>query len=67
MAYQWSAGATVSFPISTFGKAGNGSVVAALAGKREIMKLGGLDHTGEGILFDDSRGGNSRTCCRPRP
>ncbi|HXM94110.1 MAG TPA: glutamate-1-semialdehyde 2,1-aminomutase [Candidatus Dormibacteraeota bacterium] len=31
--------------LSTFGKAmGNGFAIAALAGKREIMQLGGLDH-----------------------
>ena len=31
--------------LSTFGKAmGNGFSIAALAGKREIMRLGGLDH-----------------------
>jgi glutamate-1-semialdehyde 2,1-aminomutase len=31
--------------LSTFGKAmGNGFAIAALAGKREIMRLGGLDH-----------------------
>jgi glutamate-1-semialdehyde 2,1-aminomutase len=31
--------------LSTFGKAmGNGFAVSALAGKREIMRLGGLDH-----------------------
>jgi glutamate-1-semialdehyde 2,1-aminomutase len=31
--------------LSTFGKAmGNGFAIAALAGKREIMELGGLDH-----------------------
>jgi glutamate-1-semialdehyde 2,1-aminomutase len=31
--------------LSTFGKAmGNGFAIAALAGKRELMRLGGLDH-----------------------
>ena len=31
--------------LSTFGKAmGNGFAISALAGKREIMRLGGLDH-----------------------
>jgi glutamate-1-semialdehyde 2,1-aminomutase len=38
--------------LSTFGKAmGNGFAIAALAGKREIMKLGGLDHTGERVFL----------------
>jgi len=37
--------------LSTFGKAmGNGFAIAALAGKREIMRLGGLDH-GEPRVF----------------
>ena len=29
---------------------GNGFAIAALAGKREMMKLGGLDHAGEGAF-----------------
>jgi glutamate-1-semialdehyde 2,1-aminomutase len=38
--------------LSTFGKAmGNGFAIAALAGKREIMKLGGLDHAGERVFL----------------
>jgi len=38
--------------LSTFGKAmGNGFAIAALVGKREIMKLGGLDHAGERVFL----------------
>ena len=38
--------------LSAFGKAmGNGFSVAALAGKREIMKLGGLDHDKERVFL----------------
>ena len=38
--------------LSAFGKAmGNGFSVAALAGKREIMKLGGLDHDQERVFL----------------
>jgi glutamate-1-semialdehyde 2,1-aminomutase len=38
--------------LSTFGKAlGNGFSVSALAGKREFMRLGGLDHTDRPRVF----------------
>jgi glutamate-1-semialdehyde 2,1-aminomutase len=38
--------------LSTFGKGmGNGFAIAALAGKREIMKLGGLDHASERVFL----------------
>lgn len=38
--------------LSTFGKAlANGFAVSALAGKREIMRLGGLDHDGERVFL----------------
>ena len=38
--------------LSTFGKAmGNGFSVAALAGKREIMNLGGLNHENERVFL----------------
>jgi glutamate-1-semialdehyde 2,1-aminomutase len=38
--------------LSAFGKAmGNGFSIAALAGKREIMKLGGLDHERERVFL----------------
>lgn len=38
--------------LSTFGKAlGNGFSVSALAGKREYMRLGGLDHTDRPRVF----------------
>ena len=38
--------------LSTFGKGmGNGFAIAALAGKREIMRLGGLDHDSERVFL----------------
>ncbi len=38
--------------LSTFGKAiSNGFALAALAGKREIMQLGGLDHNSERVFL----------------
>ena len=38
--------------LSTFGKAlGNGFAVSALAGKREIMRLGGIDHERERVFL----------------
>jgi glutamate-1-semialdehyde 2,1-aminomutase len=38
--------------LSTFGKAlGNGFSISALAGKREIMERGGLDHTNERVFL----------------
>jgi glutamate-1-semialdehyde 2,1-aminomutase len=38
--------------LSTFGKAmGNGFAIAALAGKREIMRLGGLDHDRQRVFL----------------
>lgn len=38
--------------LSTFGKAlGNGFSISALAGKREIMRLGGLDHERERVFL----------------
>ncbi len=38
--------------LSTFGKAmGNGFAIAALMGKREIMRLGGLDHDGPRVFL----------------
>ena len=49
--FRWHLGGAQKFHavvphLSTFGKAmGNGFAIAALAGKREIMRLGGLDHT----------------------
>src|SRR5271156_5587002 len=48
--FRWHLGGAQKFHgvvphLSTFGKAmGNGFAIAALAGKREIMRLGGLDH-----------------------
>lgn len=38
--------------LSAFGKAlGNGFAISALAGKRDIMELGGLDHTKERVFL----------------
>jgi glutamate-1-semialdehyde 2,1-aminomutase len=48
--FRWDIGGAQKFHgvtphLSTFGKAmGNGFAIAALCGKREIMRLGGLDH-----------------------
>ncbi len=48
--FRWHLGGAQAFHgvvphLSTFGKAmGNGFAIAALAGKREIMRLGGFDH-----------------------
>jgi glutamate-1-semialdehyde 2,1-aminomutase len=48
--FRWHLGGAQTFHgvvphLSTFGKAmGNGFAIAALTGKREIMRLGGLDH-----------------------
>lgn len=48
--FRWHLGGAQKFHnvvphLSTFGKAlGNGFAIAALAGKREIMRIGGLDH-----------------------
>jgi glutamate-1-semialdehyde 2,1-aminomutase len=48
--FRWHLGGAQKFhrvvpDLSTFGKAmGNGFAIAALAGRREIMRLGGLDH-----------------------
>ena len=48
--FRWHLGGAQSFHgvvphLSTFGKAmGNGFAIAALCGKRDIMRLGGLDH-----------------------
>src|ERR1700685_2357328 len=38
--------------LSTFGKGmANGFAIAALVGKREIMELGGLEHSGERVFL----------------
>ena len=49
--------------LSTFGKAmGNGFAVSALAGKREIMQLGGLDHDEERVfLLSTTHGAESHS------
>ncbi len=47
----------VWFPISTFGKAmGNGFAISALAGKREIMRLGGSDHDQPRVFCSTTHG-----------
>jgi len=44
--------------LSTFGKAlGNGFAISALAGKREIMRLGGLDHDRDRVFLLSSTHG----------
>jgi glutamate-1-semialdehyde 2,1-aminomutase len=55
--FRWDNGGGQSFHkivphLSTFGKAlGNGFSIAALVGKKEIMKLGGLDHDMERVFL----------------
>ncbi|WP_029351195.1 glutamate-1-semialdehyde 2,1-aminomutase [Bosea sp. 117] len=55
--FRWHAGGAqqlydVDPDLSCFGKAmGNGFAVSALAGKREFMRLGGLDHTDRPRVF----------------
>ena len=51
----------VSPDLSTFGKAlGNGFAVAALVGKRHIMRRGGLDHDAERVfLLSTTHGGET--------
>lgn len=49
--------------LSTYGKGmGNGFAIAALAGQREIMKLGGLDHASERVfLLSTTHGAETHT------
>jgi len=49
--------------LSTFGKAmGNGFAIAALAGKRDIMQLGGLQHQNERVfLLSTTHGAENHT------
>jgi glutamate-1-semialdehyde 2,1-aminomutase len=49
--------------LSTYGKGmGNGFAIAALAGKRDIMKLGGLDHANERVfLLSTTHGAETHT------
>jgi len=55
--FRWHIGGAQKFHgvvphLSTFGKAmGNGFAVAALAGKREIMRLGGLEHDRDRVFL----------------
>jgi glutamate-1-semialdehyde 2,1-aminomutase len=55
--FRWHLGGAQGFHgvtphLSTFGKAmGNGFAISALAGKREIMRLGGLDHDQERVFL----------------
>lgn len=55
--FRWHLGGAQKFHnviphLSTFGKAlGNGFAISALAGKREIMRLGGLDHNQERVFL----------------
>ncbi len=49
--------------LSTFGKAlGNGFSISALVGKRDIMQLGGFQHTGERVfLLSQTHGAENHT------
>jgi glutamate-1-semialdehyde 2,1-aminomutase len=55
--FRWHLGGAQKFHgvvphLSTFGKAmGNGFAISALAGKREIMRLGGLEHDRERVFL----------------
>jgi glutamate-1-semialdehyde 2,1-aminomutase len=55
--FRWHLGGAQKFHgvvphLSTFGKAmGNGFAIAALAGRREIMRLGGFDHAHERVFL----------------
>ena len=55
--FRWHLGGAQKFHgvvphLSTFGKGmGNGFAISALAGKREIMRLGGLDHDQERVFL----------------
>ena len=55
--FRWHLGGAQKFHgvvphLSTFGKAmGNGFAISALAGKREIMRVGGLDHDQERVFL----------------
>lgn len=64
--FRWHLGGAQKFHgvvphLSTFGKAmGNGFAISALAGKREIMRLGGLDHEHERVfLLSTTHGGET--------
>ena len=64
--FRWHLGGAQAFheivpDLSIFGKAmGNGFAIAALAGKREIMRLGGLDHDQPRVfLLSTTHGGET--------
>lgn len=64
--FRWHLGGAQKFHgivphLSTFGKAmGNGFAIAALAGQREIMELGGLDHDQRRVfLLSTTHGGET--------
>jgi glutamate-1-semialdehyde 2,1-aminomutase len=54
--------------LSTFGKGmGNGFAIAALAGQREIMRLGGLEHSSERVfLLSTTHGAETHTLAAAR-
>ena len=53
----------ISPDLATFGKGlGNGFSVSALAGKREIMQLGGLNHQGERVFLLSTTHGAENHC-----
>ncbi len=54
--------------LSTFGKAlGNGFAVSALVGKREVMRLGGLDHDRDRVFLLVHHARCRDPCARSRP
>jgi glutamate-1-semialdehyde 2,1-aminomutase len=66
--FRWPQGAAqrhygVEADLSTFGKAlGNGFAVSALVGKRDIMRLGGLDHDRDRVfLLSTTHGAETHT------
>ena len=66
--FRWHLGGAQKFHgvvphLSTFGKAmGNGFAIAALAGKRELMRLGGLDHDQKRVfLLSTTHGAETHT------
>jgi glutamate-1-semialdehyde 2,1-aminomutase len=71
--FRWHLGGAQGFygltpDLSTFGKAlGNGFSVAALVGKREIMRLGGLDHDMQRVfLLSYTHGAESHSLAAAR-
>ena len=71
--FRWHLGGAQKFHdvvphLSTFGKAmGNGFAISALAGKREIMRLGGIDHDQARVfLLSNTHGGENHALAAAR-